>query len=153
MTGHRLRILHADDDDSFRLLVERVATADPHLSTCCRFEFVFDGTDAVDYVRGNGRYVDRVAYPMPHMIILDQRMVQMDGVEALREIKRIPTALHIPVFLLSTSTQHHLLEACYALGASFCITKPLDFQRLLPLLSRLVDFAIDVLELPAAERF
>ncbi len=151
-TTGTLSILHADDDDSFRLLVDRVITRDPHMSSRCRVHFEEDGCDAVDYVMGRGGYADRRAFPLPHLILLDQRMTTMDGIEALRLIKEHEVGRRIPVFIFSTSAQHTLVDACYGLGASFCIRKPLDFEMLGPMLRLIVDFAWDVLELPLSRR-
>lgn len=146
-----LRILHADDDESFRLLVDHAVRDDPVLATQCEFRFVPDGADAVGYILGRGEHADRHRFPLPHLIILDQRMTSMDGYEALRIIKDYPAGKRIPVFIFSTGAQASLVDACLQYGASFCITKPLDFARLRPKLRLIVDFAVHVLELTQSE--
>jgi CheY-like chemotaxis protein len=143
----KLRVLHADDDESFRILVKHVIESDEDLHSRCEFRFVEDGSDAVDYVLGRGAYADRRANPLPHLIILDQRMAKMDGLEALRAIKKGDAARRIPVFLLSTSAQDSLADECIACGGAFCINKPLDFAKLKPMLSMVVRFSIEVLAL------
>ena len=150
-TPHKLRILHADDDESFRLLVRRTIDRTPNLAGRCDLRLVDDGTEAVGYLRGEGEYADRGAHPMPHLVLLDQRMTRMDGIEALREIRTVPKAAHIPVFLLSTSDEPGLANACNAVPGAFCVRKPLEFSRFAPLYTLIVDFASTVLELPARE--
>lgn len=143
-----LRILLADDDKSFALLVRRALAEHPDTADRCTLTCVMDGGAAVDYVVGRGAYVDRVHHPMPHLVLLDQRMTLMDGTEALRQIRQEPRARYIPVCLLSTSAQPSLLEEAYDAGASFCIEKPMDFDALQAKLSLTIRFAIEVLELP-----
>lgn len=147
-----LRILHADDDESFTLLVRHSVRADPALSSRCDIRFVTDGSVAVDYVMGRGEYADRVKNPFPHLILLDQRMRTMDGAEALAAIKTHPLGLRTPVCILSTSAQPSLVEACYKLGGAFCVEKPLDYSELGPRLKLLITFAIEVLGLTRLPR-
>ncbi|MCA9298579.1 MAG: response regulator [Phycisphaerales bacterium] len=144
----KLRILHADDDESFRLLVRTMFESDETLTALCDLRIVEDGTEAVAYMRGEGAFSDRGAHPMPHLVLLDQRMNRMDGTEALREIRKLDEAARVPIFLLSTSDQLILSKEFLALGGSFCISKPLDFSKFKPLMHGIVDFSIHVLELP-----
>lgn len=141
-----LRVLHADDDDVFLLLMRRV-TADPRITSRAQFFFVQDGSEAVDYALGRGAYADRTQFPLPHLILLDHRMTMLDGPEALAQIRATPRTRRIPAIILSTSTQDRLLEQCYANGATMCIEKPTEFAQLEPTIQRIVEFAIDVLAL------
>lgn len=127
--------------------MRHVVSHDPLLSERCTIQFVPDGSIAVDYIAGNGEYADRSRFPMPHLVLLDQRMRNMDGVEALAKIKAIPAGVRIPVCIMSTSSQQRLIEACYKTGAAFCVEKPLDFAELGPRLRVLVTFATEVLGL------
>jgi len=143
-----LRVLHADDDETFRLLVENLVQRDPSLSERCDLRFVEDGTLALSYLRGEGAYADRAAHPAPHLVLLDQRMTRMDGLETLREIRADRAFDHIPIFLLSTSAEEFMDREGGDHPGAFCIRKPLDFSELGPMLTTLVDLAINVLELP-----
>ncbi len=147
-----LRILHADDDESFRLLIRATIDAHPELSSRCEVRLVEDGSDAVAYLRGDGKFADRESYPLPHLVLLDQRMVRMDGVEALRVIREDESTRHIPVFLLSTSDQDALAQEVREVHGSFTICKPLDFSEFPPLYELIVDFATRALQLPRLAR-
>src|SRR5262249_50103637 len=70
--GQKLKILFADDDETFRLLVKRAINSKSELNQICGIDFVTDGTEAVDYVLGNKQYKDRDQYPLPHVLLLDQ---------------------------------------------------------------------------------
>jgi len=67
-----------------------------------------NGQDAIDYLMGNGPYVDRAAYPLPHCIFLDLKLPFIDGFEILewRGLGHQPTLAHISVFILSSSPEH-----------------------------------------------
>lgn len=143
----RLRVLHADDDESFRMLAKRALADDVKFGERCHFQFVSDGTHALDYVLGRNGYSDRREHPMPHLLLLDQRMTKMDGIEVIRTLKSEEHCCTIPMFLFSTSAQPSLLKACQEAGGSFCIRKPLDYSQLKPTLFSIVNFACDVLEL------
>jgi len=142
-----LRVLHADDDDSFQLLTRRAIKAQG-LEARCSIHFVRDGSDAVDYVLGRNAYEDRQQYPLPHLILLDQRMLSMDGVDAMARIKRDPQGRMIPTILFSTAANESLVASCYEHGGAFCIEKPMDFSRLGPVLGLIIQFATEVLRLP-----
>ncbi len=143
-----LRILLADDDEAFTLLVERAVQDQPDVASLCELHCVSDGTEAVDYVLGRGNYADRIQFPVPDFVLLDQRMRQMDGCEALIEIRKNKSSQALPVCIYSTSTQQKLYDLCYANGATFCIAKPLEYETLGNKLRLIVEFATSVLELP-----
>ncbi len=144
--GQKLNILFADDDETFRLLVKRAIHSKSELSQICGISFVTDGTEAVDYVLGNKQYKDREQYPMPHVLLLDQRMTQMDGSEALAALKANPATTHIPMCILSSARKADLYELCYGLGAAFCIAKPMDYSTLTKKLDLMIRFFYEVLE-------
>ncbi len=146
--SRNLRILLADDDESFTLLVKRAVRDQPNVASQCELHCVRDGTEAVDYVLGRGVYEDRTEFPSPDLVLLDQRMRQMDGSEALTEIRKSHSTRTLPVCIYSTSSQDKLHELCYSKGAAFCISKPLDYEVLGNKLRLIVEFARSVLELP-----
>ncbi|HNO79022.1 MAG TPA: response regulator [Phycisphaerae bacterium] len=146
--NRQLRILLADDDESFTLLVKRAVHDQPEVASQCELHCVRDGTEAVDYVLGRGRFENREQYPSPDLVLLDQRMREMDGSEALLEIRKSKSNRTLPICIYSTSSQQKLHELCYSNGAAFCIAKPLDYEILGKKLRLIVEFARSVLELP-----
>lgn len=142
-----LNILLADDDESFALLIETI-TAEPALAERCTVHRVCDGTEAVDYVLGDGVYADRAHYPFPDLIVLDQRMKRMDGSEALEQIKRDDRGRRVPVCILSTSRHERLHETCYRNAATFCVEKPLDYGELKAKIGLMVEFFTTVVSRP-----
>lgn len=64
----------------------------------------------------------------PNLVTLDIVMPEMDGVEALREIRREDPAAR--VVMVSAVDQRAKLEECIRLGAHDFVVKPFDRQAL-----------------------
>lgn len=81
-------------------------------------ETVGDGVEAVLRVIEGG----------PDIVLMDVRMPRLDGVQALKIIRRLKPAL--PVILLTGQAgQGEMLEA-HRLGAFTCLAKPVALERL-----------------------
>jgi CheY-like chemotaxis protein/two-component sensor histidine kinase len=72
----------------------------------------------------------------PDVITLDVMMPQMNGWQVLAALKADSTLAEIPVVLLSVVENK---EIGMALGATDCLTKPIDWNRLDTLLERLTE--------------
>src|SRR5688572_7288457 len=64
---------------------------------------VSDGQAVIEYLKGENLYADRIAYPIPTMLILDWSLPKMNGVAVLREMKGYSDWQKIPVVILSGS--------------------------------------------------
>jgi CheY-like chemotaxis protein len=146
--ARKLRILLVDDDDIFAMLLSEAIAEHVDLRDHFVIDRVCDGDDAIEYLV-NGRSASGGA-PRPDLVLLDQRMPRMDGTAVLREIKGRDETRAIPVCMLSTSNQPKQIEACYAGGANFCITKPANLEDLIQKAGRLLFFVLKVLEIPSA---
>jgi len=108
-------ILLVDDSKSDRVLFRQVLNLLDQSVICIEAD---SGKAALDYLSGDEQ--------PPDYIFLDVSMPGMDGIECLREIKKIKKAKHIPVFMYSSSHVSSYKEAALALGAQACISKSLD---------------------------
>ncbi len=126
MSNRIATILHVDDDPAHRLLVRKNLI---NHSVSNRLIEVEDGQEAIDYIYGIGKYVDRVAYPMPDLVLLDIKMPRMDGFEVLEKLKNDPDKKHIPIIMLTTSSKEEEIARGYKCGANAYVTKPLDFAN------------------------
>lgn len=61
-------------------------------------------------------------------------MPEMDGFEAMREIRRIPKFKSIPIIAVTAKAMKGDRQKCLEAGASDYITKPVDAEQLLSLL-------------------
>jgi two-component system, response regulator len=91
---------------------------------------VTDGEEALEFLFATGKYANRRDnYSLPKIILLDIQMPKVNGMEVLQNIKSDERTKSIPVIILTSSNQHPDIRACYDLGASSYIVKPLNFER------------------------
>lgn len=82
------------------------------------------GEEALAYLRGDGRYEDREAYPLPAMILMDLDLPMMSGFDVMRWLQDRGEFSHIPVALLTSSRLPLDLQTAFALGAQSYTVKP-----------------------------
>jgi len=117
MPPEKKRILLADDDpDALLVLKDRLESFGYRVTT------VSNGREAVEMVK-RGDYAG---------VIMDIKMPEMDGLEALRTIKR--TRPNTPVIMI-TSVKEKMGVALIE-GAEACLLKPVDPDRLREALDR-----------------
>jgi CheY-like chemotaxis protein len=117
-----LRILLADDNPlNCRLAVLMLEKAG-HV-----IDVVEDGAAAVAAVR-MGHY---------DLVLMDVQMPELDGLEATRQIRRLPIAqAGVPVIAITANAMAGDDRRCLAAGMNDYITKPIDRARLLSTVAR-----------------
>jgi two-component system chemotaxis response regulator CheY len=73
-----------------------------------------------------------------HLIISDVNMPVMDGIEFLKEVKRLPNYRFTPVIMLTTEAGEDKKAAGRAAGAKAWIVKPFQPSVMLDAVSKLV---------------
>lgn len=104
-------------------------------------QLVKDGTEAVQYIKGEGTYADRHHYPVPTLVLLDLKMPQTSGFEVLRWIREQPDLSHVHVVVMSGSKNDADIEKAYSLGAHSYLVKPTKFEDLVKMMESLKDYA------------
>ena len=83
-----------------------------------------DGQEALDFI---GRW--EAGAPLPAVILLDVNLPKVNGLEVLRQIRAHASCKHIPVVMLTTSTEDGDIAKAYELGANSYIVKPVSFEN------------------------
>jgi CheY-like chemotaxis protein len=145
----RAVILLVEDRQDDVLLI-RKALARAHVTN--PFFAVRDGEEAIDYLRGSGRYANREEFPLPGLILLDLKMPRMDGFQVLEWIRGQPGLSGMVVLVLTSSDQLRDVNRAYALGASSFLVKPSDFENFVELGNLLRNYWIKTAKLPETSR-
>ena len=80
------------------------------------------GEAAVEYLDNGGR---------PALIITDLNMPGMNGIELIKEVRKLPTYKFMPILFLTTESQQSRKLEAKAAGASGWIVKPATADELL----------------------
>ncbi len=88
-----------------------------------------DGVEALEYLSGTGRFADRDASILPHVVLLDLNLPRLDGLEVLRRIRADEKTRLLPVVVLTSSKEEEDLIRSYSLGANSYVRKPVDFTE------------------------
>jgi two-component system response regulator len=88
-----------------------------------------DGQEAIDYLKGTGKFMDRDQFPFPYLVLLDLKLPYVMGLDVLRWIRQQP-GLPPVVIILSASGQEGDIATAYRLGANAFLVKPSDASKL-----------------------
>jgi CheY-like chemotaxis protein len=84
-----------------------------------------NGREGIEKLRNN---------PKIHLVLMDIMMPEMDGYEAMREIRKDPRFAKLPIIALTAKAMKDDRDKCIAAGANEYLTKPFDTGKLLSLL-------------------
>ena len=104
-----------------------------------------DGIEALNFLKRQGKYKDAIR---PDLILLDLNLPKKDGREVLGEIKADPGLRQIPVVILTTSKAEEDILKTYDLHANCYITKPVDLEKFIEVISAIEDFWLSIVKLP-----
>jgi len=90
---------------------------------------VKDGEAALDFIFATGKFAGlREIQNVPKLILLDNQMPKVNGIEVLEKIKADERTKAIPVVILTSSNQSPDIKKCYGLGVNSYIIKPVEFE-------------------------
>lgn len=90
---------------------------------------VADGQEALDYLFATGAYADRDPDDLPQVVLLDLKLPKISGLEVLRRMRANERTKHLPVVVLTTSSEEKDVIQSYDLGANSFVRKPVDFAQ------------------------
>ncbi|MBX7098338.1 MAG: response regulator [Myxococcaceae bacterium] len=88
-----------------------------------------DGVEALDYLRGTGRYAGQKPPELPQLVLLDLKLPKIDGLEVLRTLRGEERTRLLPVVILTSSVEEQDVVQGYSLGANSYVRKPVDFVQ------------------------
>ncbi|HEV8312970.1 MAG TPA: response regulator [Burkholderiaceae bacterium] len=94
----------------------------------------FDTVEARDGLEG----LERAQALLPNLILMDNLMPVMDGLEATRRLRKLPTLKDVPVIAISASAAADGEERALQAGASAFLKKPFRANQLLTLIEQLL---------------
>lgn len=111
-------IFLVDDDEDDRMLLREALTD------------VLQGVKVIDVVSGEALFPAlEQAGEGAKLILMDMNMPRVNGLEMLARLKGDPAYLHIPVVMVSTSTNQMLITRAYNAGANAFIVKPVSLSE------------------------
>ncbi|MCO5734876.1 response regulator [Rhizobium sp. SSA_523] len=117
------RILTVDDSASIRLTT-RVALSNAGYSV----------TEAVDGRDG----LAKLSAGQFDLVVTDLNMPNMDGLTMIRELRKIPALMGVPVIFLTTESDNELKAQAKAAGATGWLTKPFDPESLVKIAKKVL---------------
>lgn len=126
MDNKQFSILLVEDDLNDIFLVKRAFKLARMQNP---LQVVTDGQEAINYLRGEGKYADRETYPLPKLVVMDIKMPRRSGFDVLEWVKGSAQPLRrIPVVIVSASDSPADINRAYELGANAYMVKPMDFR-------------------------
>ena len=98
-----------------------------------------DGQEAIDYLKGAGKFADRVKFPLPGLVLLDLKLPHVMGLDVLKWIRE-QSGLVVVVLLLTASGDDEDIASAYRLGANGCLVKPSQAAKLVDMAKAIKDF-------------
>ena len=80
--------------------------------------------------------VEQTIKKQPELILMDLHLPGIDGLEAIRRIRKLPKCGEIPIISFSADAFHEQQQRALEAGANETLTKPLNRQKLYPLLRK-----------------
>lgn len=124
MILHRKILLAEDDPNDIELTLIALEEYQLHKNVV----IAKNGVEALDYLYRRGQYAD-CKDPLPQLILLDNKMPKMTGLDVLQTIKADPILKKIPVVMLSSSKEDRDIFESYALGVNAYVVKPMIFDE------------------------
>src|SRR5215469_4123190 len=142
-------ILLAEDEEDYVLLIKH---AFDKANIPNPLHVVWNGQEAISYLKGDGKYSNRDEYPLPDLLLLDLKMPRMNGFEVLKWLRAQPGLSSLRVLVLTSSDQIRDVNEAYQLGANSFLVKPSDFEDVTQLSRLIQDFWLKASKAPEISR-
>jgi len=130
-----------EDIQIFRIACQRAKVSLPFL-------VAKNGTEAIEYLNGQGRFADRQQHPLPQLVLLDINMPGMNGFELLQWLRLQPGLRRLPVIMFTSSNLPEDINQAFELGANSYVVKPPDIHDLEKIARHLDEYWLKVNQCP-----
>jgi CheY-like chemotaxis protein len=120
-------LIAEDDPNDVHLMELAVQQVTP---SGVNFQIVRDGEEAISYIKGEGRFRDRMKHPLPDLALLDVRMPKLDGFQVLDWIRNKSDFKNLKVFVWADSQFEADVSRAQSGRADRVIPKPGDMATL-----------------------
>jgi CheY-like chemotaxis protein len=134
-------MLVAEDEPNDVMLLKR-AFFKAHVEAA--IDYVRDGQEVIDYLKGNPPFDNPVENPLPNLLLLDLKMPRLNGFEVLKWLQDQPFLHRLPVVIFSSSAQPEDLARAYELGAASYVVKPRDAQEFMDVVAALKKYWVEI---------
>jgi two-component system chemotaxis response regulator CheY len=117
------RILTVDDSASVRQMVA--------------FTLRQSGYEVVEAVDGQDG-LGKASAGKFDLIVTDLNMPNLDGIQMIAAVRKLPTTAFVPILMLTTESQATKKDEARKAGATGWIVKPFDAEKLLATVQKLV---------------
>jgi two-component system chemotaxis response regulator CheY len=116
-------ILAVDDSSSLRQMVA--------------FSLKAAGYQVIEAVDGQDG-LDKAKAQTVDMVLTDQNMPRMDGLELIKLLRELPAYQKVPILMLTTESSDEMKQKGRAAGANGWLVKPFDPQRLIEVVKKVI---------------
>jgi two-component system response regulator len=96
-----------------------------------------DGSEAIEFLFGQGGHAGRDLSQMPAVILLDLKLPKLSGLEVLQRLRADPRTKLIPTVILTSSSEDEDMVKSYQWGANSYVRKPVEFGAFVNAVSQL----------------
>ena len=133
------------EDDSKDVELTMAALEENHLAN--RIVVLENGEEALDYLYERGNFEKRSG-GNPIVVLLDNKMPKVNGLEVLKSVKADENLKIIPVVVLTSSRETPDLVEFYKHGVNAYVVKPVDFAEFMKVIKHLGIFWAAINEPP-----
>ena len=134
LPSDRQRILRAVRERDAAFEGRRILLAEDDVRNIFALSQVLEPLGATLDIARNGREaIDKATARRPDLVLMDIMMPEMDGITAIRELRRHPALNGLSIIALTAKAMAEDRERCIEAGANDYIAKPIDIDKLLSL--------------------
>lgn len=107
-----------------------------------------DGSEALDYLFGEGSFSGRDTSQMPTVVLLDLKLPKLNGIDVLNRMRTDSRTKLVPVVVLTSSSEDEDMLRSYESGANSYVRKPVDFAAFVNAVTQMGVYWMLLNELP-----